>query len=63
MEAPVAQSDWRMKVQVIAAIYGAIAGAVVSGLFGIVTLVLVRKMRRWEGIEFTPSNWRFTYLE
>jgi len=52
-----------MKVQVIAAIYGAIAGAVVSGLFGIVTLVLVRKMRRWEGIEFTPSNWRFTYLE
>ena len=52
-----------MSVESTAAIYGALAGAIVSGLFGFATLVLGRSMRRWGGIEFAPSNWRFAYLE
>ncbi len=51
-----------MSVQTTAALYGAISGAVITGLFNVGILVGRYFLRRRGGIEFTPSNWRFAYL-
>lgn len=45
-----------------AAVYGALSGAVVTGIINILLIFINRQLRRRGGIEFTPSNWRFAYL-
>jgi hypothetical protein len=53
-----------MSVQTIAAIYGGVAGAIVSGIFGLATLFISRAMRRRGGVRFTPpDDWRFAVFE
>ena len=52
-----------MDVETTAAIYGGVAGAVVSGIFSLGALVFGRMLRRRGGIEFTPSNWQFVYIK
>jgi hypothetical protein len=51
-----------MNAQTTAALYGAIGGAVVAGLINALILVARHFLKRRGGIEFTPSNWRFSYL-
>jgi hypothetical protein len=53
-----------VSVQTIAAIYGGVAGAIVSGIFGIGTLFVGRWLRRRGGVKFTPPNdWRSVFFE
>jgi hypothetical protein len=53
-----------MSVETTAAIYGAVAGALVSGIFGIATLLVGRSLRKRGGVEFTVlGDWRSSYIE
>jgi hypothetical protein len=54
----------RVSVETIAAIYGGVAGAIVSGIFGIAILFIGRVLRRLGGVKFTPPNdWRSAFFE
>lgn len=53
-----------MSVETIAAIYGGVAGAIVSGIFGIAILFVGRWMRTRGGVTFTPpGDWRSAYFK